>query len=637
MNLKQEINYNQYSVYIYLFLICLTYPVLFFVPPPYLPEYSKLLCVNDAVLVTYAISALCFKISEIYLILRKNKVLTVLTSILILIPVYHYLINSNYTIEYLFTSLRWGILSLFVIVYYDSFKKIFPYFLSFLWIVNLLHSLSLYLHNIEFYGLACNRNWHASFLIVTTPCVSFILFNKLKYIHQNTVFAKYAKLLSLLPIIITVPILIGCKSRGAILSLCIASLVILYIKLSSKYRKIMRISILGGFLILFVFFNSILRQEFHKIDMTDIRIPLWKSTISLIQDNILIGTGEPSFESKLTPHLIEDFFLRHHAAPRSINPHNNLLYIFACYGIISLFAWLIFNFYALKSFFTNKSISYDKLLYLFVFICLFIHGNLDLILFKWPTNYLFFITLGLLVYDALHIPKQEELNNVNQTLQNNKIFNPLFFTLLSIPFCCISIFFIQQNLRSSQYRIYANIAEKNKDFAKTLSHYDKSIQVKKVPLTIYKTANFAFQTGNYPLTIKYLKLLETTPKYNIAYSNELFGTTYCMMRQEQKALPYFRANVAKFKLSIKSWYFLFKVQKYLKKYKEAYISLQNIHYSMRLHNLKFEHLPALLLDNSETYDIHPYKLLKKKVDNNQYKDIYKGLIKEFNEIKQYNK
>ncbi len=605
--IKKNFNIETIPVYILYFLICFTYPVLFVVPPPYLSDLSKLLCVDELIIILLCLSALVLKWKDLSLLLKNNIYLQ---------TIYFFLPLSLHSGG--FITVRWVIIPLFAIVYYDTLKKTFPYFLTFLWGVNLLHSIFIYAHNIEFYGLACNRNWHACFLLVTTPFVVTVLYDKLKKCFS----AKSAKIVSLLPVVITIPILIKCQSRGAVLSLCISSLVILYILFSDKYKKIMRISILAIALIAVVFFGKHLKEHFHQMDMADIRIPLWESTINLIKDNVF-GVGEASFESKLCPYMTEDYFLRKHVAPRSIHPHNHILYFWGCYGIIALFMWGLFNMYAMRPFFTKKKVSSDKLLLLFSFLCLFIHGNLDLVLFVWPTNYIFLIVLGLLIHSNLDISKDELCEHSKKSI---------YCKLISIIFACIAIFFIQQNLRSSHYRICANIAEKEKNFEQALFYYNKSIKIKQVPLTIYKAAQVAFNLNKYQLTIDYLKLLQTTPKYTIANSNYLLATSYCMIRQEEKALPYFIANVAKYKLSIKGWYLLFKVQKHLKKYDDAKYSLQKIYYCMKRHNIKFKHLPALLLDNSENYDIRPYNLLNKKIETEQYKDIYNGLIKEFNEI-----
>ncbi len=176
---------------------------------------------------------------------------------------------------------------------------------------------------------------------------------------------------------------------------------------------------IGCFLAVFLFFmmissNTIYKKFEHSV-RSDVRLPLWSSTLKMINDNDLFLSSicriikgrlkqdpPPKNISGVGPGKFSKFFseYRSHstyhsrlvAAPVTIHPHNELLYIASELGVFAGLAFCLMAIPLSQSRYTDDLLI--KLCRYTAFI-LFIHSLFDLNLVKPPGNLVALFCLGI--------------------------------------------------------------------------------------------------------------------------------------------------------------------------------------------------------------------------------------------------
>ena len=201
-----------------------------------------------------------FKIIKIYRIYYQNKIFfTAFCLFLLLILFQSYIYHFN--LDQIFFSFQWIFILLFAVLYSEPLKKYFDYYVILFLIFNLLYLFIPFfiygnITNIEYSGLAGNRNWNASITIV---CLVFSINLLIKNFNTLRLSDKYSKIrkafiyiCSVVLISCSIFILINCHSRSAYFSLILSC--IFFLILHFRFFSVRKLVYSSLFLLLLLTF-----------------------------------------------------------------------------------------------------------------------------------------------------------------------------------------------------------------------------------------------------------------------------------------------------------------------------------------------------------------------------------------------
>ena len=318
-----------------------------------------------------------------------------------------------------------------VCVFARELKRLLPWYLTLFWLIDIALGFVQYygLHWFLF-GLPGNINWNAAFLAVTAP---FAILTAWKWCptEDNWSVNSFWRIGSLLLVAgVTVWQIVLTDSRGTLLGVAAAGALWAFLKLGHRGRRLTLFAVLALALVgsvWFAFFTS--HERILENLSRDERVFLANTTMSMIAEQPEIGFGAPSFEQEYLNFRRPEFFSMRHSAVRIDHPHNHLLYIAASFGILGLLCWLYLMlepmFFAAKRIAGEKGVLTDEnlgpnlvaayefrdcgmddetRLSLLCLAGLLVHAQFDLVLFRWPTNLLAMVFLGLLIHEREGAP-----------------------------------------------------------------------------------------------------------------------------------------------------------------------------------------------------------------------------------------
>ena len=312
-----------------------------------------------------------------------------------------------------------------VCVFAREIRRLLPWFLTVFWLIDVILGFVQYygLHWFLF-GLPGNINWNAAFLAVTAP---FAILTAWKWCPSEDNWSVNAlwRNGTALPILgLTIWQIRLTESRGTVLGILTAGALWAFLKAGRRIRHIvlfavLTLTIVGSLWFAFFASHGPIVEELSR----DERVFLAGTTVNMIAERPNLGFGAPSFEQEYLRFRRPEFFSMRHAAARVDHPHNHLLYIAAGSGILGLICWLYLvlepMFFAAKRIagetwvrtgenvelklefreFQNCGLDDETRLSLLCLTGLLVHSQFDLVLFRWPTNLLAMIFLGLLIHE----------------------------------------------------------------------------------------------------------------------------------------------------------------------------------------------------------------------------------------------
>ena len=332
-----------------------------------------------------------------------------------------------------------------VCVFAREIKRLLPWYLTLLWMIDVVLGFVQYygLHWFLF-GLPGNINWNAALLAVTAP---FAILTAWKWCPSEdnwSVNALWRNGTALLILGTTVWQIALTDSRGTILGAATAAALWGFLKLGRRERRLTLFAVLTAAIVGSLWFAFFVPHERILNELSrDERVFLANTTMNMIAERPEIGFGAPSFEQEYLRFRRPEFFSMRHSAVRVDHPHNHLLYIAAGSGILGLLCWLYLvlepMFFAAKRIagetwvevrcdipgngcegkpeqegarsniigfweFQNCGLDDETRLSLLCLAGLLVHAQFDLVLFRWPTNLLAMIFLGLLIHEREGAP-----------------------------------------------------------------------------------------------------------------------------------------------------------------------------------------------------------------------------------------
>lgn len=582
-----------------------------------------------ATISSLATSLLLLNFSRLKISLKFNRLLISSIFLFYFVAIIHFFIFKNYSFTDFFLSIFWLTVPLFIFLFSDILIKFIPIYLCLLWITDLFVS---YLNSGEKIGIAGNRNWHASFLIVTFFFSIYLIYTiirhlkKLRTLYANILITFIGTATAILTIY-TVYIFYLCNSRAAALSITAIGIIFICIKIIShlKLSKTNILFITLSSFILICLAMSILLFKIPFFSQTnnttlparelatlneDVRLPLWKGTFKLIKDYPIIGVGTARFESVFAPYRPLDYFTKPNHATRSNHPHNTLLYIAACFGIPVLIIWSILWIYPMIYCFSiysrlNSVIKISLLTY----FALFFHGLLDLVLFQWPTFFIAAILLGLLWRETWKQKQQTEVNKPAEIIE--KII--LYPTALLILF--LTFYNVGLNYKAFYFFKTGNYYADNNQNERAVFQYQRGLNFIKKPKFIYKAAMLSITSLKNPeLALYFFNFFNKISLDDYAHKNAYIALALVKMGNSDLTLPFLTKEVVNYPLSVAAWYRLYLLQSHLNLKKEAEESLKSANRALAYKNLpQTQNALKLLVDNPE-YDSHPETIPKEIIE-----------------------
>lgn len=339
--------------------------------------------------------------------LFRKKSFTVPFLLLCLLPLFHIPSFFKCGAAGFFIPYFYLLLPLFGCVFAEEFREKLPKVLAWAGGILLLVTFAGFFWKAYryhfFHGIAGNKNWNSSLILVTLPFTIFFLY---RYLREKKGFSlKTALFITALPAMAGIYILTCIASLGVFFSLVTGTVYMLLLFLPSlKWRKMAVIllgaaAVAGG--ICFYMLQEKILPAIYESGSAGERLELLKSTYTaLAADTPLTGNLFASIENILTGCRTEEYFKVLNPAIRSTHPHNHFLYMMLGFGLFGgFFLWGVFLVFlpVLKSFFliAEEKGRWEEKLLLLALIMLLAHGQVDLVLDILPNGAIALLLLGL--------------------------------------------------------------------------------------------------------------------------------------------------------------------------------------------------------------------------------------------------
>ena len=624
--LKNKLKLDHIAVITILVSILLVYPVMAFVPGVWFNFIADIRLFQSSTITLLCLAFILFRIEKAYTLSIKYKAVHIGLIVLIIPALIHFHTHPTYSQEHFLMSIRFALIPYCIYLYADIFRKYLSWFLNLFWFLNAFIAGTLYSYGTEFAGIPGNRNWHATFLIITTP---FLIYNLYIYFRKNDLLRKIFPIITCVILGITACAVYICYSRAGNIAFGIAVMFYIFLIAKPAYKKIMLhiFAALIAIIAIFAYTNWDLIDK--KVIKPDVRLALWRACIELASDNVLIGVGEPSFESKLAEYRGIDYYVKKNAATRTNHPHNHFLYYLSSNGIIAFFIWGCLIFFPLITIFLKfKSVKPDIKLISMATLILVIHGCLDLPLYEWPTNMFFLLFLGILWKEVFYYDKDLITEKLNLLPICGKVIGVLFIGL-TIFFCYLELTATYYSREGkidkhkgdgcfAQYRRLLNsgkpykkeyiesFKEQGIDFYRSaMMTFDKSTKYKYDPIIIYKAATTAFiNLQELELSARYLRMLQNkTPNKNFAHNHAIAGMALFQKKYIKESIPHFKKEIGLYPLTVTTRYFLYIAYRMTQNENAANEVRDDILFALKIKGLTIQHL-ALVIDNAK-YDMSP--------------------------------
>ncbi len=339
-----------------------------------------------------------------------------------------------------------------------------------LWIVYILTGLVSVLNDSEVIGLSGNRNW-ASSMYLGLGLVAF-MFLKQRKLFGNLVSRSIVAALLTAPI--TLVLAYRCYSRGAWLALIMLGIVLSYAHIRKLERVLLTIFLgLAVTLIASVVLTRYPTLPAQKIK-TDIRLPMWVSTVNMIVDHdpilaggrslftdsntaatanqpfdMALGVGPGQFTKAYAPYRMKS---RYHdrtgvAAPVSTHPHNEFLNIAAQAGVLAAVAWLLLLAGMLRRNDPDDPwFNWGRPLALLIYF----HSFFDMPLVQQPGNIVAMFALGLCWQRLLTVPVELPEKSIGFQCQRAAVSLAVMAGLLSATLIGIKSMRVSWHFRGAQ-------------------------------------------------------------------------------------------------------------------------------------------------------------------------------------------
>ena len=457
-----------------------------------------------------------------------------------------------------------------VCVFAREIRRLLPWFLTAFWLIDaLLGFIQYYGLHWFLFGMPGNINWNAALLAVTAPFAILTAWkwspsernwtaNSIWRIGSGGIVAG-----------VTIWQIILTESRGTVLGIAAAGALWAFLKAGRRIRHValfavLTLTIVGSLWFSFFAPHDPILEELSR----DERVFLAGTTVNMIAERPKLGFGAPSFEQEYLRFRRPEFFSMRHSAVRVDHPHNHLLYIAAGSGILGLICWLYLvlepMFFAAKRFdapdFGDRSDGLnpggETQLSLLCLAGLLVHAQFDLVLFRWPTNLLAMIFLGLLIHEREGTPapfwrppaflrrfrwefltKPERARSPEH--RTTRLIHPAIFSL-GIVLLGAGLFFAFSNLAAEAIAWHADDAAERGDHGKASRLYLMAASMPGSSLTLKSRALLHASLHDAGNAGRYYALFAASSTPDFGYSNDYFARACVIGGHPADAVPFLK-------------------------------------------------------------------------------------------------
>lgn len=472
--------------------------------------------------------------------------------------------------------------------YAKEWRKLF---LPLLWIF-FLFSILMNIHDIahNFHsGLTGNWNWSSTLTLISSGSLFFIF---CKFIPDFQ--RKWGIYFTIFTILILFYLYFaGNFPKGTYLGALIGALTLLWGYLDYFTSRKNRIK----YLLILVSICCIATALMHKSVGTyfkeDPRIYLWENGINVFTSNPLLGCEYGRYISEAANKMNIEYFASGKAASIHNHPHNEFIFLLANSGIIALTIIILMTTVWLKGLLNfERKRNFEQGYFLFIYTVLLTHAMVDIPLYHWPCNIIFYLLCGAL----LPIFNAETANEY----ESKKIL-PIIFAVI---FCLTGGYLTYMNFMSSMYYRTALRYGHRTDHRLPLTN--KSISFRPT----YKNINdSAVLTSRYNAELG-IKIMESMPSLtgieNYANNNLTLANLYSSLNQYHIALKYHEKEYKNFPLSIRNLYFFQQTLRKAGKINESNAINNMIKEIMKIQNIDNRHIPVII--KNPQYDLNPGRI-----------------------------
>lgn len=272
-----------------------------------------------------------------------------------------------------------------------------PQLLGLLWAVNVLHGLWQCYIGFEVVGLAGNRNWMATLVLVLAPW-AWQYTNSLGWHRLHKLAAACA--------IAALSLFVAWQghSRGCWLAL---GAYLFFFVVLPRFAWLLRLFLVTGIAGVLFVGTQMYPERVARAIGEDIRLPLWTQTVKLIRDHAGLGAGPGRFRAEFVAYKSVAQKERLVAASVTEHPHNELLNVAAEGGIPLATLWLLL---ALPLFLKVPHNNFWRIVHFGAWM-IWTHALFDKVLVQPPTSILGYMFIGWLWRLRLPVRLRPELRS----------------------------------------------------------------------------------------------------------------------------------------------------------------------------------------------------------------------------------
>ncbi len=433
----------------------------------------------------------------------------------------------------------------------------------------------------EIVSLTGNRNWTGSLLLAASPwAYNYLIafFGRATSLNQRSSQRRIITAASfVLTAVPTFVLVYHCESRGAWLALAAWAVMILFYRvidclsvLLSRIKSLGRsekvavsvfAAVFAATTVTIAVFGVVYLSSPRNIEKlsyaikSDVRVPLWSSTMKLIRDNdslvslatsrmgssenrssksdaIRLGVGAGRFTTEFSAYRSRSTYHdRLVAAPLTIHPHNEFLYVASQLGIVAAVAWLLALLPLIRRPKADSPLLAAARLSAFL---IYFHGFFDLVLIRSPGNILAFICLGICWRDALCENKRPPKMNSGTHIQKAAVSLSLLILL------CAATYVSFRKIATERYIRRGLLNEAFKKYSAAFDSYMKALRIDPDNISCHLFAGaVALDRLNSPASAMPILLRAHELDPNFGHLNEKIGHGFSMLGMHERALPFF--------------------------------------------------------------------------------------------------
>lgn len=374
-------------------------------------------------------------------------------------------------------------------------------------------------------GFVGNWNWNFSLLAVTLVAIVVLTFRS----RWRLIAAGVAVSAGVISVFFFFPELAPRGTLAGIIGAAVALGIVMLFKRQERWRYATLAALAGGVL----FISAVNSQE--SATLANARVQLWRGSLQFSLAHTVTGVGPARFESRIPPFLPQEYFLSDFPAVRHPHPHNEILNMWAGFGIAGLLYILMWAVATARQIRRKDPVG---LWLAWAFLLLFIHGLFDVLLSTPLAGTLFFLMMGTICGNGLSGGSPCSL--------------PLFKRYIAAgALLLLAAVLFSQNLRSGTALRQGRILLSENRKKEAYGQFIKSIRIMPNAPACYFAGQTAFFDFRRPAeAIFWWKKIQSEHRYpSFLHLNRLLGHAYDLNDQSALALYHFEKEAKDFPYS----------------------------------------------------------------------------------------